>query len=100
MLVQLPIDPSNLDFDKIDTLQKEIEQVYHFERDVATARVQDAAFDGTVGKINDYMDKYRRTYEDREYNRDPIDDNMKRAERRNADAARRQFEASKQALDL
>ena len=96
----MPIDPSNLDFDNIDKVQKEIEQVYHFERDVATARVQDTAFDGTVGKINDYMGKYRKTYLDSEYNRDPIDDNMKRAERRNADRARRTFEATKQALDL
>ena len=69
--------------------------MYHFERDVATARVQDPAFDSTVGALNDYMGKYRKTYLDGEYLRDPIDNPMKRAERRNADRARRQYEASK-----
>ena len=95
MLVQLPIDPSKLDFDNIAKIQKEIEQVYHFERDVATARVQDKAFDSTVKKIDDYMGKYRGTYMDGEYLRDPLDNPVKMAERRNADRARRSFEATK-----
>ena len=46
------------------------------------------------------MGKYRKTYLDREYNRDPLESPMARAERRNADRARRQYEATKDALDL
>ena len=41
------------------------------------------------------MGKYRRTYMDGEYLRDPLDNPMKAAERRNADRARQQFEATK-----
>ena len=96
---QKPIDPSKLDFDNIAKIQKQIEQVYHFERDVATARVQDKSFDSTVNKINDYMGKYRRSYRDTEYLRAPLDNPMKAAERRNADRARQKFEATKEALD-
>ena len=56
----------------IATLQDEIEQVYNFERDKASARAQDPEFDKTVGNINTYMADYRKTYRDREYLRDPL----------------------------
>ena len=55
---------------------------------MATARVQDSNFDKTVGKINDYMGKYRRSYMDEDYLRAPLDNPMKAAERRNADRAK------------
>ena len=104
LLLQLdakkPINPSELDFDNISKIQKQIEQVYRFERDVATAKVQDPAFEQTVGKINNYMGDFRKNYKDSEYLRDPIADDYAAAERRNADKARRNFEATKQALDL
>ena len=90
-----PIDPSELDFDNISKIQKEIEQVYHFERDVATARVQDPAFDSTVDKIKNYMGSFRKTHQDPEYLRDPAATPMEAAERRNADHDRRKFEATK-----
>ena len=46
------------------------------------------------------MEKYRNTHQDPEYLRDPAATPMEAAERRNADRARRKFEATKQALDL
>ena len=42
--------------------------------------------------------KYRTTYKDQEYLRDPVSP-MEHAERQNADKARRDFESYKQALD-
>ena len=53
-------------------LSEEIEKVFNFERDVATAKVQDATFDAKVGQIDDYMMKYRKTYKDADYLRDPL----------------------------
>ena len=41
------------------------------------------------------MGKYRGTYMDGEYLRDPLDNPVKMAERRNADRAIRSFEATK-----
>ena len=46
------------------------------------------------------MGEYRKTKIDPEYLRDPAATPMEAAERRNADRARRKFEATKQALDL
>ena len=74
MLLQIskPVDPNNLDFDKVEDMMKEIEQVYNYERDMATARVQNTKFDDTVGKINTYMKEYRKTFKDNTYLRDPL----------------------------
>jgi hypothetical protein len=41
------------DLKKMAVLQTEIEEVYNFERDVATAKVQDPTFDAAVSRIND-----------------------------------------------
>lgn len=80
-------------------LQGEIEEVYNFERDVATARVMDPTFDSAVDKIASTMDNVRRTYKDPEYLRDPLDAKASAA-RRAEDRSRARFEATKQALDL
>lgn len=53
-------------------LSEEIEKVFNFERDVATAKVQDKQFDSKVNQIDDYMMKYRKTYKDPDYLRDPL----------------------------
>ena len=50
----------------------EIEKVYNFERDVATAKSINKNFDQTAAKIKDYTLKYRTTYKDPEYLRDPV----------------------------
>ena len=50
----------------------EIEKVYNFERDVATAKSINKDFDKTAEKIKDYSLKYRTTYKDPEYLRDPV----------------------------
>ena len=87
------------DLKKMAVLQDEIEQVYNFERDVATARVMDPAFDGAVEKIAKTMDDVKRTYKDAEYLRDPLDAKASAA-RRAEDRSRAHYEATKQALDL
>ena len=101
MLLQMskPVDPNNLDFDKIEEMMKEIEQVYNYERDMATARVQNKKFDDTVGKVNDYMKEYRKTFKDNTYLRDPLPP-LESAMRRKDDKMKREYEASKQALDM
>ena len=84
---------------KLEALQQEIEQVYNFERDVATARVQDKNFDAKVQKVDDYMANYRFTYKDPEYLRAPAKNEFEAASRREDDKKRRNFEAHKQVLD-
>ena len=82
----------------VDGLADEIEKVFNFERDVATAKVQDPTFDSKVGQIDEYMMKYRKTYKDPDYLRDPLPA-FESAARRMDDKAKREFEATKQALD-
>ena len=65
------IKPSELDFNKIKELATNIEQVYNFERDVTVAKVTDPEFDKTVKNINNYMTKYRGTFQDANYLREP-----------------------------
>ena len=84
---------------KLEKLQQEIEQVYNFERDVATARVQDKDFDKKVAQVDDYMANYRFTYKDPEYLRAPAKNEFEAAARREDDKKRRNFEAHKQVLD-
>jgi len=86
------------DLKKMAVLQDEIEEVYNFERDVATARVMDPNFDAAVDKIARTMDDVKRTYKDAEYLRDPLKPEASAA-RRADDRARARFEATKQALD-
>ena len=73
--------------------------MFNFERDVATAKVQDPAFDSKVKQIDDYMMSYRKTYKDPDYLRDPLPP-FESAARRMNDKAKRNFEATKQALDI
>ena len=82
----------------VNGLAEEIEKVFNFERDVATAKVQDPSFDAKVAKIDDYMMNYRKTYKDPDYLRDPLPPFQSAARRMN-DKAAREFEATKQALD-
>ena len=82
----------------MDSLAGEIEKVFNFERDVASARVQDPTFDSKVKQIDDYMMSYRKTYKDPDYLRDPLPP-FESAARRMDDKAKREFEATKQALD-
>ena len=82
----------------VKDLSDEIEKVFNFERDVASAKVQDPAFDSKVQKIDDYMMSYRKTYKDPDYLRDPLPPFQSAARRMN-DKAARHFEATKQALD-
>ena len=82
----------------VNTLASEIEKVFNFERDVASARVQDPTFDSKVKQIDDYMMSYRKTYKDPDYLRDPLPP-FESAARRMDDKAKREFEATKQALD-
>ena len=82
----------------VDALASEIEKVFNFERDVATARVQDPGFDAKVAAIDKYMMNYRKTYKDSDYLRDPLPP-FQSAARRMDDKAKREFEATKQALD-
>ena len=84
---------------KLDALQNEIEQVYNFERDVATAKVQDKGYDAKVSKADEYMANYRFTYKDPEYLRSPAKNEFEAASRREDDKKRRNFEAHKQVLD-
>ena len=86
------------DVDAALKLSDEIEKVYNFERDVATARTLDKNFDKTAAKISTFMSNVRKTYKDPEYLRDPVSP-MKTAERFKADKNRREFESYKQALD-
>ena len=82
----------------VNSLSEEMEKVFNFERDVASARVQDKSFDQKVSKIDDYMMNYRKTYKDPDYLRDPLPA-FQSAARRMDDKAAREFEATKQALD-
>jgi hypothetical protein len=82
----------------INGLSEEIEKVFNFERDVSTAKVQDPSFDSKVKQIDNYMMNYRKTYKDPDYLRDPLPP-FESAARREADKAKREFEATKQALD-
>jgi len=75
-------------------LQDEIEEVYNFERDVATARVMDPNFDAAVDRIAKTMDDVKRTYKDKEYLRDPLDAKASAA-RRADDRSRARYEATK-----
>ena len=79
---------------KMAVLQDEIEEVYNFERDVATARVMDPTFDSAVDRIAKTMDDVKRTYKDKEYLRDPLPP-KESAARRADDRARARFEATK-----
>ena len=79
-------------------MANEIEKVYNFERDVATAKSVNPAFDKTASTIGEYTRNFRSTYKDPEYLRDPVSP-MERAQRQNEDKAKRDFEAYKQALD-
>ena len=92
-------DSEGGDLEAASKLADEIEKVYNFERDVATAKSLDPNFDDTAKKISSYMNTVRRTYKDPEYLRDPISDPMKHALRQQEDKNRRDFEAYKQALD-
>ena len=87
------------DLKKMAVLQGEIEEVYNFERDVATARVMDPNFDAATSKIAKTMDEVKRTYKDAEYLRDPLPP-KESAARRAEDRARANYESTKQALDL
>ena len=82
----------------VNALASEIEKVFNFERDVASARVQNPTFDSKVKQIDDYMMSYRKTYKDPDYLRDPLPP-FESAARRMDDKAKREFEATKQALD-
>ena len=93
-----PIDISKLDFAKIDEIARQIEEVYNFERDVATAKAQNPEFDKTVAAITDYITKYRGTYKDESRLRDYVSP-MDSAIRSKADREQREFEAVKMALD-
>tara|TARA_B110000305_G_C19150688_1_gene497916 strand:+ start:164 stop:703 length:540 start_codon:yes stop_codon:yes gene_type:complete len=84
---------------QLDSLQQEIEQVYNFERDVATAKVQDKDYDKKVAQVDGYMANYRFTYKDPEYLRAPAKNEFEAAARREDDKKRRNFEAHKQVLD-
>ena len=86
------------DLKKMAVLQDEVEKVYNFERDVATAKVMDPTFEATVDKIAKTMDDVKRTYKDQEYLRDPLKPEASAA-RRAEDRSRARFEATKQALD-
>lgn len=82
----------------VKDLSDEIEKVFNFERDVASAKVQDPNFDNKVQKIDNYMMSYRKTYKDPDYLRDPLPPFASAARRMN-DKAARHFEATKLALD-
>ena len=82
----------------VKDLADEMEKVFNFERDVATAKVQDPGFDSKVAKIDDYMMNYRKTYKDPTYLRDPLPP-FQSAARHMSDQAARNFEATKMALD-
>lgn len=82
----------------VNQLADDIEKVFNFERDVASAKVQDPNFDKKVQQIDDYMMQYRKTYKDPDYLRDPLPP-FQSAARRMSDKAARHFEATKQALD-
>ena len=88
------------DLKKMAVLQTEIEEVYNFERDVATAKVQDPTFDAAVSRINENILNVRKTYKDPEYLRDPAKTKEEMWARHDADNARVNFEATKEALDL
>ena len=79
-------------------MANEIEKVYNFERDVATAKAVNPNFDKVASNIAGYSRNFRSTYADQEYLRDPVGP-MEHAQRQNDDKAKRDFEAYKQALD-
>ena len=81
-------------------MAEEIEQVYNFERDLATARVLDKDFDKKAQRIDNELSTIRGTYLDPNYLRDPAPDEFTSAKRREEDKQKRSFEAYKQALDL
>ena len=73
-------------------IMDEVEKVYNFERDLVTARVQDATFDAKVAKIEKHLHEIGRTYKDPEYLRDPLPD-KESAARRMEDKKKVHFEA-------
>ena len=80
-------------------LYDEVGKVFHFEHDLAVARVTDKEFDNRVARIDNYMSEVRKTYKDPEYLRNPITP-FESASRHTEDLRRRNFEAQKQALEL